>query len=104
MAESTKSKLDRYYDFADEATGMGRTVDEHVKALEAETNYQRSRELKFHSARVKIRDGYGETLDLDNVDVEKVREDLDIPRGHQGTTVIKSEVKKLITARAGIEG
>jgi len=93
--ESTKTKLDRFYDLNDEAAGLGRTVEEHVKMLEAEVAYERERELKFFSARAKLRDGYSKDLDLDNVDVEQVREDLGIPRGHEGTLLIKSEVKRL---------
>jgi hypothetical protein len=97
--ESVKTKLDRFYDLHDEAAGMGRTIEEHVKMLEVQVAYDRERELKFHSARAKLRDGYSEQIDLDNVDVEKIREDLGIPRGHEGVVVIKSEVKKLLTLR-----
>jgi hypothetical protein len=93
--ESIQTELDRLYDLKDRAAGMGLSMDDYQEWLEKRVKYERERDLKFFAARSEIRDGYSERLDLDNVDIEKVREDLGIPRGHEGTTFIKSEVKRL---------
>jgi hypothetical protein len=97
--ESTKSRLDRHYDLYDEAIGFGRTFEEHIKVLEAEVNYDRQRERQFFAARAKMRDGYGNDIDPENVDFETIRQDLGLPRGHEATLLIKSEVKKLLAVQ-----
>jgi hypothetical protein len=97
----TKTELDHYLDLEAKATSLGRTIEEHVATLKAEVAYQRERDLKFFAARTKLRDGYSENLDLDNVDIDQVRDDLGIPAGYEGTQMIKSEVRRLkqITAQ-----
>ena len=90
-----KTKLEYFFDFEDEAAALGRTVEEHKKMLIAKVAYERERELKFFSARAALRDGYASQIDLDNVDLEKVREDLGVPHGHEGMALLKREVKRL---------
>ena len=93
--DNTHTELEHAYDLMDKAKALGRTLEKHIEELEKENAYEKDRKRKLLAAREQLRDGYSHDLDLAHVDIERVRADLGIPRGHSGTAFIKSEVRRL---------
>jgi len=93
--DNTQTELEHAYDLMDKAKALGRTLETHIAELEKEAAYEKERKKLLVAARDRLRDGYSHDLDLEHVDIEKVRVDLGLPRGFSGTSFIKSEVRRL---------
>jgi hypothetical protein len=87
--------IDCYWELEAIAKAHNLSIPEYVVWYQAEQSHDRQVQRLQNEARSALRNGVGQDLDLNNVDLEYLRERLNLAPGRQTKNFLKAEVKHL---------